>query len=63
MPGDLFPDLLGPAEAKRLRKNNVVKDKGSLVVPTRVEKPLPLCSQYGREAAPYFSRGHGIPAV
>ena len=61
-PGDLCPDLLGPADAQHLREDDAGKDKGSLGVPTPVNYPLPLHGQYGHEAEPHFSYGRGIPA-
>ena len=33
LPGDLCPDLLGPADAQRLSEDDVGEDKGSLRVP------------------------------
>ena len=51
LPGYPRPDLLGPADAQRLRKNDVVKDKGYLGISTPTENPPPFCSHYGREAA------------
>ena len=33
-PCDPHPDLTGPADARRLRKNDVGEDEGSLGVPT-----------------------------
>ena len=56
------PDLSGLADAQRLCKNNVVKDKGSLGVPTPAKNPLPFRWQDCHEAAPYYSRGRGIPS-
>ena len=50
MTGYPRPDLLGPADAQRLRKNNASKDKGSLGVPTPAENLALFCSQYGRKS-------------
>ena len=61
-PGDMRPDLLGPTDALRLRKDDMGKDKGLLRVLTSAEDPPPFRSQYGQEAAPYCARGRGIPA-
>ena len=61
-PGDPRPDLLGPVDAQRLCKNDLVEDKGSLRVPTPVNYPLPFHGQDGRKAAPHCSCGYGIPA-
>ena len=44
-PDDPDPDLLCPADAQRLRKNNVGKDEGFLGVPTRAKNPLPFHCQ------------------
>ena len=38
-PCDPGPDLSGPADAQRLRKNGMGKDEGYLGVPTPVENP------------------------
>ena len=56
------PDLLGPMNAQRLRKNDVGKDEGSLGVPTPAENPLPFRGQNCCEAAPHRSGGRGIPS-
>ena len=61
-PCDLRPDLLGPTDALRLRKDDVGKDKGPLRVLTPAEDPPPFRSQYGREAAPYCAIRRGISA-
>ena len=61
-PGDLRLDLLCPADAQRLRKNDVDKDKGYIRVPTPVENPPPFRCKYYREAAPHCYLGHGVPA-
>ena len=42
--------------------DSVGEDKGSLVVLTLLNYPLPFRGQDGREAAPHCSCGHGIPA-
>ena len=60
-PVDPCPDLLGPAETQMFCKKNVGKDKGALGVITSAENPPPFRGQYGREAAPYCARGHGLP--
>ena len=62
LPGDPRPDLTGPADAQRLRKDDMREDKGYLGAPTPVNYPLPFHSQDGREAAPHCSCGRGIPA-
>ena len=49
------PDLLGPADAQHLCKNDVGKDKGSLGVPTPIEYPPSFRCQNGRETAPHCS--------
>ena len=54
-PGDSGTDLLCPADAQHLCKNNVGKDEESLGVPTPTEYPLPLLCQDGREAVPNCS--------
>ena len=52
-PGYTRPDLLGPADDKRLCEDDVGKEKGSLGVPTPVHYPLLFHGQDGREAAPH----------
>ena len=51
------PDLSGLADARRLCKNNVGKDEGSIGVPTPVENTPPFRGQDCREAAPTASEG------
>ena len=62
-PDDPRPDLPGPADAQRLREDNVGNDKGYLGVPTPVDKPLPFHGQDGCESAPHCSCGRGIPST
>ena len=60
-PGDPGPDLSGPVDAQRLRKNDVGKDEGSLGVPTPVKNPPPFHGEDFQEAAPQRSGGHSVP--
>ena len=52
-PGDPLMDILFPAEAQRLFKNDVDGDKGPLRVPTPTENPLLFLCQYCSEAVPH----------
>ena len=62
LPGDPLQDLLGPKETQCLCEDDVGKDEGPLGVPGPPDYPLPFRSQYYCEAAPYCSRGRGVPA-
>ena len=62
LPDNLRSDLPGPANAQRLREDDLGKDKGYLGVQTPVNYPLPFHGHYGREAEPHCSCGRGIPA-
>ena len=61
-PGDPRPDLLGPADFQRLRKNVVGEEKGLLGVLPTANNLLTFCCQYCREAAPHCACGRGVPA-
>ena len=52
-PGDMHPDLLGPADTHRLYEDDMGKDGGPLGVPGPPEYPPSFRSQYGREVAPH----------
>ena len=56
------PDLSGPADAQRLRKNDMDEDEGYIGVPTPTEKPPPFRGQYCRGTVPHCSGGRVIPA-
>ena len=61
--GDMCLDLFGPTDTQRLRNNKVGKDKRPLGVPTLSDYPPPFRCQDCREAAPYCSRGCGVPSI
>ena len=54
-PGYPRPDLFDPADAQRLCKNNVGKDKESLGVQTPIETSLSFRFQDGHKLAPHCS--------
>ena len=59
---DPCPNFPGPVDAQLLCEKNVDKDKGTLRVPTLIEYYLALHGQGHHKPAPYYYRGHGIPA-
>ena len=53
--GDLRSDILGPAVAQRLCKDDMGEEERSLEVPTPAKDPPPFHRQYVNEAVPHYT--------